>query len=104
MKSKKLALTPEEFVEIYYEHYAAGLTLTDLASSVGLPYATTAGRVSRYKKRGVKLPALRSERGNGCGNRLDARKLNAILAKLQSSPQGVERWQPTANGVPALSR
>lgn len=101
MKSKKLALTPEEFVEIYYEHYAAGLTLSDLASSIGLSYFTTAARVSRYKRRGIKLPAMRSERGRPA---VDVRKLNALLAKLQASPKGVERWQPTANGVPALSR
>jgi transposase len=104
MKSKKLVLTPEQFVEIYYEHYEADLTLSDLAKSIGMSYTTAAGRVSRYKKRGVKLPALKRERDNGCGNRIDARKLNAILAKLQASPRGVERWQPTASGAPALMR
>lgn len=104
MKGKKYALSPEQFVEIYYEHYAAGLTLADLAKCTGMSYATLSGRICRYKKSGVKLPKLKREHTNGCGNRVDARKLNALLAKLQASPSGVVRWEPTANGTPALSR
>lgn len=76
MPDKKVYRTPETFVREYMKAYALGLTTIDLANRLGMRAASVYARASKFRKHGVKLPALK---GVPKGYKIDVAKLNDLI-------------------------
>lgn len=72
-------VSPALFVSLYMESHAAGHTMVQFAARIGVAYLTARSRVAYYKRRGVRLPALRDGRGGRRCPGLAVGELNAIV-------------------------
>lgn len=90
MSSQKIS--PALFVQLYMESHKAGHTTAEFAERIGMPYRAAYTRARYYKRKGVRLPALRRSEKFAPGRRqLDVDGLNSLLASGARSNGRLQR-------------
>jgi hypothetical protein len=78
----------EMFIQLYMESYSAGHTVRQFAERVGLTSGNVRGRIYHYRKRGVRLPSLKSAIGPRQRPRLNVGEINRKIEQYVSQSNG----------------